>query len=297
MDTGLTHIRQLLGRVRRRVLPLQLIHLRPLVRDLIEEKTGLEVGGPSEIFQRRGLLPVYPLASCLDNCNFSRDTVWEGRIATDHFLYDTRRAPGRQHFAEGAALSFAESSSYDFVLSSHTLEHSANPLQCLHEWRRVLKPGGALILVLPHKDGTFDHLRPVTPLDHLIEDFERDTQEDDLTHLPEILALHDLERDPPAGSLEEFEARSRANHTNRCLHHHVFDTSTAIALVDLAGFAIRRVETVLPCHILFIAVNPAPGSAYNMHMLSPGALYHSRSPFPSDRLPPADAWPLEDRGH
>jgi hypothetical protein len=56
--------------------------------------------------------------------------------------------------------------------------------------------------LLPDKRRTFDHRRPVTTLAHLIADLNADMAEDDLTHLPEILALHDLERDPDAGNME-----------------------------------------------------------------------------------------------
>ncbi|MAG44570.1 hypothetical protein CL633_01645 [bacterium] len=40
---------------------------------------------------------------------------------------------------------------YDFVYSSHCLEHVKCPKKVLKEWIRILKPGGLLILILPHK--------------------------------------------------------------------------------------------------------------------------------------------------
>ena len=45
-----------------------------------------------------------------------------------------------------------ENESFDFVYSSHTLEHMANPEIALRNWWRVLKPGGYLLLYLPHRD-------------------------------------------------------------------------------------------------------------------------------------------------
>jgi SAM-dependent methyltransferase len=41
---------------------------------------------------------------------------------------------------------------FDFVYSSHTLEHFENIEIALTNWWRVLKPGGYLILYLPHRD-------------------------------------------------------------------------------------------------------------------------------------------------
>lgn len=41
---------------------------------------------------------------------------------------------------------------YNFVYSSHTLEHMANPGVTLRNWWRVIKPGGYLIIYIPHRD-------------------------------------------------------------------------------------------------------------------------------------------------
>ena len=146
-----------------------------------------------------------------------------------------------------------ESDFYDFVLSSHMLEHTANPILTLNEWKRVLKDGGTLVMLLPDKKQTFDHLRPVTTMEHLIEDFNARMQEDDLTHLPEILALHDLARDPNVANMETFKLRSVKNFENRCLHHHVFDKLLAIDLVEYSGLTVLAVEELAPHHILIMA--------------------------------------------
>ncbi len=41
---------------------------------------------------------------------------------------------------------------FDFVYSSHCLEHLHNPIIGLMNWWRVLKPGGFLIVTVPHRD-------------------------------------------------------------------------------------------------------------------------------------------------
>lgn len=43
-------------------------------------------------------------------------------------------------------------SSFDFVYSSHTLEHMVDPIEALSNWWRVVKPSGYLILFIPHRD-------------------------------------------------------------------------------------------------------------------------------------------------
>lgn len=45
-----------------------------------------------------------------------------------------------------------EDGSFDFVYSSHLLEHLPDCELALKNWWRVLKPGGYLILYLPHRD-------------------------------------------------------------------------------------------------------------------------------------------------
>lgn len=41
---------------------------------------------------------------------------------------------------------------FDWVYSSHCLEHLSNPVLALMNWWRILRPGGHLILYVPHRD-------------------------------------------------------------------------------------------------------------------------------------------------
>jgi SAM-dependent methyltransferase len=243
----------------------------------------LEIGGPSGIFEDKGPLPVYFVLRSVDNCLFSAQTIWTGEIeAKRGFQYHPKKNPGAQLICEATDLQGVPNSSYEAVLSSHCLEHVANPLRALEEWKRVLVERGLLLLVLPNKDRTFDWRRPVTPLEHMIQDYERNTTEDDLTHLPEILALHDLEKDPPAGSPEQFKQRCLENNTNRAMHHHVFVTASAVKLVEYVGFRLARVATFEPFHIVILA-SKSGRRADNSDFLRPDTDFHTRSAFRSDR--------------
>jgi len=247
-----------------------------------EGKQGLEIGGPSTIFRPDGLMPLYERAASVDGVNFSATTVWEGELRKGRtYQYLPGRESGFQFILEAIDLSDIPSGEYDFVLSSHSLEHTANPLLALDEWTRVMKPDGILLLVLPHKEGTFDHRRPTTTLEHMIGDYANRTTERDLTHVREVLECHDLSMDRAAGTSEEFRQRSEQNFVNRCLHHHVFEASTAMALVDKAGLQILRAETALPYHIIVLAQRAAAPD--NRRFVGENADVLRASCFPTDR--------------
>ncbi|MBQ7221454.1 MAG: class I SAM-dependent methyltransferase [Synergistaceae bacterium] len=184
--------------------------------NLFRNKHGLEIGGPSGIFT-----PIYDKCASCDGVNFSTDTVWWTKGESSSYTYSGKTL-GKMYIADAVDMSCIESSQYDFVMSSNNLEHLANPIKALTEFLRVLKPGGIIVILVPDKRYTFDHRREYTSFEHMLADYENGTQETDLTHLPEILELHDLAMDPPAGDLESFRRRSEHNYENRCLHQHVF---------------------------------------------------------------------------
>lgn len=62
--------------------------------------------------------------------------------------------------------------SEDFVISSHVLEHFPDPIKAMKEWYRIIKPGGYIFMIIPHKERTFDKKRERTTLDELIRRHE-----------------------------------------------------------------------------------------------------------------------------
>ena len=65
-----------------------------------------------------------------------------------------------------------DDNSVDFVISSHVIEHFPDPIRALKEWYRVVKPGGYLYIIAPHKERTFDKERNRSTLAELIERHE-----------------------------------------------------------------------------------------------------------------------------
>jgi len=258
----------------------------PAVKHLFLEKTGLEIGGPSAVFARGGILPLYPIVNRLDNCNYSETTVWGGTIKKGYtFVFDYQKMLGMQYILEATDLSLLQSENYDFALSSHILEHSANPLRALSELHRILKEAGVLVIVLPHMESTFDHRRSVTSFEHLIKDYNNNTTEDDLTHLTEILSSHDLAMDVEAGDFNAFKSRSLRNSENRCLHQHVFNTQLGVEIINWLGMQIIAVEPVFPHHIFIIAKKQKESQlVQNSEFFGKNVKYRKKSPFFMDHI-------------
>lgn len=244
---------------------------------------ALELGGPSAVFAIGGLLPAYRVLERIDGVQYSAETVWHGTMGAGRYNLPDDTAKGMLLILDAGDLHPIADSSYDAVLSSHVVEHLANPLRSLAEWRRVVRPGGHLLMVAPHKEGTFDHRRPVTPLEHLIEDERRGTGEDDLTHLEETLALHDFARDVTDPATHA--AWCRDNLAHRAIHHHTFTTPSLLAMLDHAGLQLLAAEARWPHDIYVLARFPAAGAQRpdNARWLGPRAPAARRSPFRSDR--------------
>ena len=167
--------------------------------------------------------------------NYAGATMWESDLVHGGVFAPEGARLGTQWLLEASDLGDVEP--YDVVISSHTIEHVSDPLRCLREWRRVTTPGGVLLLVLPHRDGTFDHRRPVTSMDHLKQDERVGVSESDDTHVAEILEMHDIERDPGLESVGQLRERMADNLRMRTMHHHVFDTRAAVDMVVESGWA------------------------------------------------------------
>lgn len=84
-----------------------------------------------------GDFKILPHAMSVDNCHHN---TFGYNIRPDIFVQTA------------ADLSLFASQSLDFVYSSHLLEHMEDPAAALKEWYRLVKPGGYLILYLPHED-------------------------------------------------------------------------------------------------------------------------------------------------
>jgi SAM-dependent methyltransferase len=187
---------------------------------------GIEIGGPSSIF-----VPIYKCCKSCDGVNFNSNTIWWDKPENDIYCYGENKL-GKVYIADAVNMNIIDDCRYDFILSSNNLEHIANPMKALGEFCRLAKKGGVVIVVVPMKDRTFDHCREYTSFEHIMSDYDNNIAEDDLSHLPEILELHDYDLDLPCGGREKFKERALHNAENRCLHQHVFNKECLMKMFE-----------------------------------------------------------------
>lgn len=220
---------------------------RKLAFSIVGGRAGIEIGGPSAVFREQWFLPIYDKVGSLDNCDFRRENVWASHQKS--YRFNERKPAGKTYFSEGSNLKDIADGKYDFVLSSHNLEHIANPVKALKEWQRVLKPGGYLLIVLPYYRWTFDRKRSPTTVKHMLEDYDRHAGEDDLTHVDEVCATR---WEKSAESDAKFRARLLDNVHHRTMHHHVFDAKNSRELLEASGIKVLAAELYPPIHIFLV---------------------------------------------
>ncbi len=211
---------------------------------------GLEIGGPTRMFSRIGCLPIYPVVANLDCCNYSEMTGWNGAVREGMTYNYHKDEIGYQYICDAVDLRPIQARAYDFILASHVIEHIANPLKAISDWLRVLRDDGILLIIAPNGNIT-DPGRPVSTMSHLIEDFEKDTKEDDLAHLPEALKMIKDNTKHPSDDHESLTKNMANNYKTRYLHHHVFNADILAVVFDYFRLAvIAPVELFPPHHII-----------------------------------------------
>jgi SAM-dependent methyltransferase len=191
--------------------------LNNILTKITNNKSGIEIGGPSD---STGNI-IYENAISIDNIIFSKETIWSSHNTEDYNYYGDKK--GKIFINDTVNISLVNNEVYDFLFSSHSLEHIANPLKAINEWLRIIKNGGYIIIIVPEKSVCFDHKRNYSKFSTLLSQYEKNVGEDDLSTLDEILINHDLNMDLCAGDLEAFTKRSLDNFNNRCLHHYVYN--------------------------------------------------------------------------
>jgi SAM-dependent methyltransferase len=127
---------------------------------------------------------------------------------------------------DGERLATIGDSALDFVVANHFLEHTEDPVGTLMNAFRVLRPGGVLYLAVPDKRHTFDSDRAVTPLEHLLRDFDEGPEVSRRDHFEEWARFVDKvpEDDVPSRAEQLMEQ-------DYSIHFHVWTQREALELL------------------------------------------------------------------
>ncbi len=128
-----------------------------LAHQYLDGLKGIEIGA--------GAFNPFGLNTLNINCTLDDPTVYDYQSYEMTLLGQSVKV---DMVALGDVLPFADNQ-WDFVLNSHVVEHFYDPIQALSEWYRIIRPGGYLFIVVPHKERTFDKARPRTTLQELID--------------------------------------------------------------------------------------------------------------------------------
>ncbi len=150
---------------------------------------------------------------------------------------------------DGERLSGIGDESQDFVIARHFLEHCQDPIGTLKQFFRVLKPGGIAYLAIPDKRFTFDRERPITSLQHLLEDHERGPEPTRRAHFEEYVRfVHGADTDAEVQrQADELMARDYSIHYHVWTQHELLELMLALReqlTFDVEAFCQNRHEAI-----------------------------------------------------
>jgi 2-polyprenyl-3-methyl-5-hydroxy-6-metoxy-1,4-benzoquinol methylase len=129
---------------------------------------------------------------------------------------------------DGETLHTIPNASQDFIIANHFLEHCEDPIGTLLSFFRVLKSGGILYMAIPDKRFTFDRDRPLTTLNHLINDHTFGPEHSREAHYREYVRLVDKAQSPEG---EDMMYRKRTEE-KFSIHFHVWTEKEIRELLD-----------------------------------------------------------------
>ncbi|MBD2124459.1 methyltransferase domain-containing protein [Trichocoleus sp. FACHB-262] len=127
----------------------------------------------------------------------------------------------------GESLTTIAEASQDFVIANHFIEHCQNTIASLCSMLRVLKIGGVLYLAIPDKRYTFDCDRAVTPVEHILRDYEEGPEWSRRHHFEEWTRIVNKIQD-------DHEAEVQTSHLmaiDYSIHYHVWTQTEFLDLL------------------------------------------------------------------
>ena len=130
---------------------------------------------------------------------------------------------------DGELLTTIEPASQDFIVANHFLEHCEDPIGTIENHLGKLRPGGVLFYAVPDKRFTFDYPRDVTPLEHMIADYEQGPDASRSTHFDDWARLVEYKlNETPEQTIARARELERAGHS---IHMHVWTQAEFLQLI------------------------------------------------------------------
>jgi len=133
---------------------------------------------------------------------------------------------------DGTTLATLADATQDFVIANHFVEHCEDPIRALRNMLRVLRAGGVLYLAIPDKRYTFDRDRPVTPIEHLMRDYQEGPAWSRRQHFEEWTRLVNKVQDEKRVAREADDLMAK----RAPIHFHVWTQAELLELIA----ALRR---------------------------------------------------------
>lgn len=131
----------------------------------------------------------------------------------------------------GEQLATIAAESQDFIVANHFLEHTENPIGTIQTHLGKLKPGGILFYAVPDKRFTFDYRRPVTPLDHMVADYEQGPERSRAEHYEEWARLIPGQVPEEASNEEALSRARQLEAEDYSIHMHVWTQAEFLAMI------------------------------------------------------------------
>ncbi len=174
-------------------------------------------------------------------------------IALDRFYECNGYETNVDVLGDAGSLPFADNA-LDYLISSHVLEHYHDVISALAEWGRVVRPGGTIVLILPHVDRTFDHGRPVANLNHHLAEVGKQIDLDNPDHFADNEkwtyrqggeGAHPWQNEPGARHADgSWNRRWIAQHAY--IHYHCWTQKEMVEIVQHMGWNLRVVLEQMP---------------------------------------------------
>lgn len=212
------------------------LHYRAIIANMYIRGEGLEIGALNQLLS----VPKWARVCYLDRMPLAG-------LYRHYAEYKDSRFPPVDIIDDGERLAKISDATQDFVIANSILEHFENPLLAVKNMFRVLKTGGILYMAIPDKRYIFDKVRPVTPLRHLLDDYQSETPPRE-PHYDEWVRF----LDPQASEDENRHKKEDLMRNGYSIHYHVW-TQTEI-LEILIGLQ-RELQLAFQVKMIYSCIN------------------------------------------